>query len=791
MALSAQFVADFSSFNDAVAGATTKLITFEDDAAKVATALGRMENAYSGKAMIQNAIEAVAAVERLGGASVLTADELTKVGNQAAQAAEKMRAMGIDVPEKLQQYADAAKDADDKTKSLSVSVTDMVKAYISAEAILEGIKAAWAAFTEEIAASIGAAAEAEKTHAKLIAALQTQGTNMPSVIAAYEAYATALQKTTIYQDDAIEGAEALLVQIGGVMPKDMERALEATTNLASGLGIDLNQAAMMVAKAAEGNTTALHKTGVTFDETRVQAEGFGYVLDTINDKFGGQAAAAANTYEGRLKQLANTWNNVQESIGRVITQNETVLKAIDLVNNAIDSNTGELKDNATATDLVSAAVIGAAKALGFLVEAANFAQTEFQDLRVFVDKTAQGFLDLGIAALQTGIAVADFRSHIDPSTWNPQFQASLADAKTALVGLQGTYANLTKDIAAAQGTQQDWSNKLGGLNTQIDGFVAELEKTRGKTKETTAAIDENSDAWDRNTVNQKAAAEATKKQAEELAKLTEEMKKFHDEEVGKTIKEAEKQREEQLKLTNAAILAEFDAQVKLNAAQGLDASGAIKLQSDALSVLNTKLAALHATKLTGISQAKQEQVLYDEYTKTLYDEAVAQDKVALAIGNTHAAAAAAVPAMVALGGTFQNDTADLETFNQELTKFYDQLAAQGNVGMMGPQAGVGMPGAGTGAGMGRVPKFGEGGAGDFGSGTIVELHGKEAIVPITAEASNLQFGGVPLSAPSGPTINMTINVTQPLGTPEAIARVVGDAQVQYLRGQGVRLPYGT
>jgi hypothetical protein len=795
MALSAQFVADFSSFSAAVDGATTKLISFEGDAEKVAASLGRMEKAYSGQAMIQNATMAVEAVERIGGASALTADELAKVGAQAAQAAEKMRAMGIDVPEKLQAYADAAAKADDQTKSLSVSVVDMVKAYVSAEAILAAVKMAWSALTDQVAASIGAAAEAEKTNTQLLAALHTQGTDMPSVISAYEGYATALQKTTIYQDDAIEGAEALLVQIGGVMPKDMERALVATTNLASGLGIDLNQAATMVAKAAEGNTTALHKTGVTFDETRVQAEGFGYVLDTINDKFGGQAAAAASTYEGRLTQLANTWNNVQESIGRVITQNATVLKAIDLVNQQIDTNTGELKDNATATDLVSAAVIAAARGIGFLVEAANFLQTEFQDLRVFVDKTAQGFLDLGIAALQTGIAVADFRSKIDPSTWNPQFQASLADAKIALVGLQGTYANLTKDIAAAQGTQQDWSTKLGGLNEQIDGFVAELEKTRGKTKEGTAAIDENSGAWDRNTVNQKANADAAKKAHDDEEAFWKKYIQFYEEEIGKTAKAWQKAQEDNVKvmgLVNAAILAELDAQVKLNAAQGLDASGAIKLQSNALDTLNQKLAALHANKIEGISQAKQEQVLYDAYTKTLYDEAVAQDAIAIAITKTGAAADAAAAPMMALGGTFRADTTDLATFNQELSKFYDQLAGQGNVGMWGPGSSVGTPAAGSGvSAQPRIPSFGTGGSGDFGSGTPVMLHGREAIVPITSEAAGLQFGGVPLSAPAGPTVYLTINVTQPLGTPEAIARVVGDAQVALLRGQGVRLPYGT
>jgi hypothetical protein len=848
MPISGTFGADFSAFQTAVDGAVTKLITFEDNATKVKNALGKMEESFSGKTVIQNATLMAEAIERAGGIAALTGDELATAGAKAQEAAEKMRALGITVPENIQAVADAAAKADTSTKSLSVSVLDMVKAYVSAEAILGAAKAAWAAVTDQVTESIGAANEAEKAHVQLLAALHTQGTDMPSVISAYEGYASALQKTTIYQDDAIEGAEALLVQIGGVMPKDMQAALTATTNLASGLGIDLHTATLMVAKAAEGNTTALGKTGVVLDETRVKAEGFGYVLDTINDKFSGQAAAVADTYAGRLTQLANTWNNVQESIGRVITQNATVLKAIDLVNQAIDSNTGELKDNQTATDLVSLAVISAAKAMGFLIEAGNFLQTEFEDLRVFADKTAQGFLDLGIAALKTGIAVADFRSHIDPSTWNPQFQASLADAKTALAGMQGAYKNLATDIASAGTSQKDWSDKLGGLNTQIDGFVAELEKTRGKTKEVTAAANENSDAWNRNTVNQKANAEAAKKAHDEEEAFWKEYIKFYEEEIGKTAKTWQKAQEDNvkaMKLVNDAILAELDAQVKLNAAQGLDAMGAIKLQSTALDDLNTKLAALHANKVQNISQEKEEQVLMQQYSTALYNEAVAEDKkqqaridasnratealksnvqqVADATALTYQralndytkysqdqlealrdaanAAAQAVSdaatraaqhaddAFKSFHNTIVLDTTDLQTLNQELTKFYDKLAAQGNVGMMGPNAGVGMPGAGTGAGMGRIPSFGEGGSGDFGSGTVAMLHGKEAVVPLDDNGSNILYGGA-AGLSHGATVNLTVNVTQPLGTPDQIARAVGEAQISVLKGQGIRLPYG-
>jgi hypothetical protein len=91
--------------------------------------------------------------------------------------------------------------------------------------------------------------------------------------------------------------------------------------------------------------------------------------------------------------------------------------------------------------------------------------------------------------------------------------------------------------------------------------------------------------------------------------------------------------------------------------------------------------------------------------------------------------------------------------------------------------------------------FGEGGSGDFGTGTPVMLHGREAVVPLddVSEGSNVVYGGeagvLRGGASSGPIINLTVNVTQPLGTADAIARAVADAQIAAYKSQGVRLPY--
>lgn len=520
-ALTGTFAADFSPFYEACDRAVVKLTGFEGGAAKVEKSLNRMADSFSGTKLIQDATLMAEAVERIGGASQLTYSELQRVGAKAQEAAEKIRALGGEVPANIQHLADASKNAAAGTDSWAASVGKLVVGFVSAQAIMSALSSAWSTFTGLIEGSIAAAEGAEVAHAQMVAALQAQGTALPSVVTAYDAYATALQKTTVYSDDAITASEALLTQVGNVMPRDMKKALEAATNLASGLRIDLHDATMLVAKAAEGNVGALKKSGVVIDETAGKVKDFGVVLDAINAKFAGQAEVLAGTYQGRLLQFANTWDNVKESIGRAVTENATVLRAIELVNGAIDTNTGELKDNATATNLISDAVILLAKGFDLTLAAIDGMIKGYAALDRAGTAAATNLLTAFSKVTDTMLTVANATKYLNPQFYTGQLATNMA---ALAVASQTLHTRLTEIGAASTATQestQRWSTSIASTREGLAGMITQLEATRGQTMATTAATTGSADAWDRHTVSVTANGEAAKQAATEAKAMEE------------------------------------------------------------------------------------------------------------------------------------------------------------------------------------------------------------------------------------------------------------------------------
>jgi len=201
------------------------------------------------------------------------------------------------------------KDAEKEVKTLSSSLTGMsslFKTVASSFALYEV-----GAFLKS---SVQEFLEAERSAAKLAAAMKNLGSYSKGAHEAQLDFASALQKTTVYSDENIQDAQTLLTTFG-LYGKQLQSVTKNAVDLASGLGIDLRSATMLLGKAFVGETGALGRYGIVIDDTLKGAAKFEAVLKQVQERFGGAAEAEGKTLSGRLEILYNQFSDMKERIG--------------------------------------------------------------------------------------------------------------------------------------------------------------------------------------------------------------------------------------------------------------------------------------------------------------------------------------------------------------------------------------------------------------------------------------------------------------------------------------------
>lgn len=129
-------------------------------------------------------------------------------------------------------------------------------------------------------------------------------------------YAAALQRKTAFGDEDIIDAQALIAAF--VKEEEaINQATEASLDLAAALGMNLKDAASLVAKTLGSTTNALSRYGIEVTGAVDSNERLESLLTNINDKFGGQAQAQLETYTGKVQALSNAWGDMLEILGKI------------------------------------------------------------------------------------------------------------------------------------------------------------------------------------------------------------------------------------------------------------------------------------------------------------------------------------------------------------------------------------------------------------------------------------------------------------------------------------------
>lgn len=247
---------------------------------------------------------------------------------------------------------------------------------------------------ESIKGSIGLiineAALSEQAIQNLNVALKSAGQFTPKASQGFQDLAAAIQKTTIYSDEAVLSSASLLLNLTALSKDGIERATLAAVDLAATVGVDLDKATDIINKGISGSNKGFKQFGIEVASANTEAERLENILIALAGQQG-NAAKQALTYAGAQKKATNQQSELFEAIGKVLTQSDAAASKTLLLSKIyedsakfITENTEAIRDFGTALKITAEiALVGAigygiaSAALGILSIAAYTGATAF------------------------------------------------------------------------------------------------------------------------------------------------------------------------------------------------------------------------------------------------------------------------------------------------------------------------------------------------------------------------------------------------------------------------------
>ena len=180
-----------------------------------------------------------------------------------------------------------------------------------------GATAALGAIAAGLTSAVKAAMEDQKSQAELQRQLEkTFGAN-EALTQSAERYISVTQLRTGTSDTELRSSLGTLVRATGDLTQS-QNLLNIAQDISAATGKDLASVSLALAKASQGQFTALSKLGIPLDDATKKSKDFDKVLGLLNDQFGGAAETAANTFGGQIKILQGQFGEIVETIGAAL-----------------------------------------------------------------------------------------------------------------------------------------------------------------------------------------------------------------------------------------------------------------------------------------------------------------------------------------------------------------------------------------------------------------------------------------------------------------------------------------
>jgi len=322
----------------------------------------------------------------------------------------------------------------------------------------------------------------------------TVGAN-EAVMSSTEAYIKqAALRYNFTTDQLIPSLQTLVVATKNV--SQAESLQKLAMDISVGRGKDLNAVSLALGKAYDGNFTALKRLGVPLSESIIKNKDFNAAVKELTASMGGNAAAAADTFAGRVGRIGIAFDIVKKTIGNAIIVAlqpflDKFMQFLPQIEKWLDQNAKKI-----AAFFVTGISYGVA-----------FAQVLF-DIFSFVARNIKVFAELGavLVAIWAGTkiagAVSTFINAINTiikvfkalraaalgtalaegiATDGASLAIGVAAATAAFVGINVLMNKFDKDAAKNADSMGGIKFNFKGLTTTADDYLKGLTKVNSAT----------------------------------------------------------------------------------------------------------------------------------------------------------------------------------------------------------------------------------------------------------------------------------------------------------------------
>lgn len=396
------------------------------------------------------------------------------------------------------------------------------------------------------------ALEAEAGMTRVRAAVESTGMAAGFTAEQLAEMASQMQEAFALDDDQIMNEITTpLLTFTKITGEAFEQAQVAVANLARTMDGDLKGAALQVGKALNDPTiglTALQRSGVSFTEQQkemikgmweagdaagAQAE----ILKELNKEFGGQAAAYAESYAGKIESMKLAWGDLVQALGEgLLPILAKVAGALGDVIKWFTSLNGITKAAIIVTPLLTAAWYGlatsglaASVAAGGLSAALAAASVAVKGFLTSIGLVGWAIMGVGAAMVALGVILDSTSDKLDMNAEAAlELQKNMDGVKGSAEGevevfrtLTGRLLELKRSNDAAASSKAEMKTLIGEINSKYGDYLGNLDLER-------ASYDQVAEA-----ANKAASAIMQKKLAEGYGALADEQAK----EVGRLRKE--------------------------------------------------------------------------------------------------------------------------------------------------------------------------------------------------------------------------------------------------------------